>query len=416
MKKKFIQYVIIFSLLSVESKAQNVTSPYSILGIGDIESNDYGRYGASGNAAVSRREAGFYNFSNPASLTVMPYKSINFDFGFMGRASKFKLPGVDTLTNPSKDFVVKCATLAFKVNPSLAIAFGVKPYSTSNYQYTSTFNLTDGNSMVAKFADGSGGIYQSYFSIAKEIKHHFSLGITASWLFGSLRDSTIYYNPNIGLDVTRTTFKYYNAPGLQAGIQYYSKPGKAWQHAVGLTASAFTTLKGQYTANYTESGATIQTPDPQNISFHLPVSFSIGYSVFNNSGISLHLQGNYNKSMKQYLNVENSYTSDSYGFSAGMEYSNKTNTNPAIEKYYLGWGVKMQQGYVMVLDKHITDYAISFGGGKTISRLVAANGALSVGMRGSGNQGQIQENYIQFNIGITLKDFWFGTKKFGRFN
>ncbi|MEI9958396.1 MAG: hypothetical protein WDM90_19300 [Ferruginibacter sp.] len=49
--------------------AQNVSSPYSILGIGDIESDDYGRYSASGSAAVPGGNPGYYNFSNPASLT-----------------------------------------------------------------------------------------------------------------------------------------------------------------------------------------------------------------------------------------------------------------------------------------------------------------------------------------------------------
>jgi hypothetical protein len=28
----------------------------------------------------------------------------------------------------------------------------------------------------------------------------------------------------------------------------------------------------------------------------------------------------------------------------------------------------------------------------------------------------VQENYMQFSLGIILKDFWMGTKKTGRFN
>jgi len=218
MKQKYFTLCCFVLVLSIKVTAQNVSSPYSILGIGDIENNDYGRYSASGSAAVSRREAGFYNFSNPASLTIMPYKAINLDFGLRGRISKFKLPGADTLTQPTKDFIIKRVTLAFKVTPKIAFAFGLKPYSSANYKYVTSTALNDGNTDLIKYADGSGGIYQSYFSLAKEYGKHLSVGGTASWLFGSMSNTTEYYNSLIGLDVIRTEDKFYNAAGIQGAI------------------------------------------------------------------------------------------------------------------------------------------------------------------------------------------------------
>ncbi len=96
---------------------------------------------------------GYYNFSNPASLTAIPYKTINFDFGFRGRISKFKVPGVDTLTAPSKDFIVKRATLAFKVTPTVAFAFGIKPFSSINYKYQLDGTATGGGADLTKSTD-----------------------------------------------------------------------------------------------------------------------------------------------------------------------------------------------------------------------------------------------------------------------
>ena len=310
MTQKKIILCCIALLFLVKATAQNVSSPYSILGIGDIENNDYGRYSASGSATVSRREVGFYNFSNPASLTIMPYKAINLDFGLRGRVSKFNLPGTDTLTKPTKDLIVKRVTLAFKVTPKVAFAFGLKPYSSANYKYTTNTALNDGNTDLIKYADGSGGMYQTYFSLAKAFSKHLSVGGTASWLFGSMQNTTEYYNGLIALDVIKTEDKFYNAAGFQGGLQYYSLPGKQWQHAIGLTASVFTKLKGQNTATYTEGGATIKTPDPVDITFKLPVSFSAGYSIANNGGLSLHLQGSYSKWPTQNLYYQNSFTKD----------------------------------------------------------------------------------------------------------
>ncbi|MBK9486622.1 MAG: hypothetical protein IPO01_15985 [Chitinophagaceae bacterium] len=71
MIRKYFILTCICLFTAAKTQAQNVSSPYSILGVGDIETNDYGRYSASGGAAVSRREPGSYNFSNPASLTAL---------------------------------------------------------------------------------------------------------------------------------------------------------------------------------------------------------------------------------------------------------------------------------------------------------------------------------------------------------
>ena len=69
--------------------------------------------------------------------------------------------------------------MAFKVTPSVAIAFGIKPFSSVNYQYNVITAIADGSAQYLKYIDGSGGIYQSYFSGAKQLNKHFSIGATA---------------------------------------------------------------------------------------------------------------------------------------------------------------------------------------------------------------------------------------------
>ncbi len=417
MNNRYFLVLVCTLLLSATSFAQNVSSPYSILGIGDIETVDFGRYSGSGDAAVSRREPNFYNFVNPASLTAMPYKAINFDFGFRGRASQFKVPGVDTLTQASKDFTIKRATLAFKVRPNLAFAFGLRPYSTSNYQYLSGSLASNGINTLLKSADGSGGIYQSYFSVAKEFNKHVSVGVTASWLFGAMQNSIEYIDPTIGLDIKKNENDFYNAAGLQVGLQYYSKQGKKFQHTFGFTAAAFTQLKGPSTTNYTSGTTVIDTLPNSRDNFKLPISFSAGYSIANRHGLSLHLQGNYDKWPTQILLYQNSFTKDCYRLHAGMEYSKKKGPVDApFELYYLAWGLKMEQSYMLINNNRINTYAGTFGIGKNLSRFLSASAGIEGGIRGVASLGQIQENYFQFNVGFTLKDIWFGARKFGRYN
>jgi hypothetical protein len=417
MIKKYFTACCFIVCFAVKANAQNVSSPYSILGIGDIENNEYGRYSGSGSAAVSRREPWSYNSSNPASLTALPYKTLNFDFGLRGKVSKFKLVGADTLTAPSKDFVIKRVTLAFKVTQKTAFAFGIKPFSTVNFQYTSLSSISDGDAAYLKYTEGTGGINQVYFSIANEIKKRLSVGVTASWLFGSLQNSIEYYNPALGLDIVRNESNFYNAAGLQAGLQYYTAPAKNYQHTFGLTATAYTKLQGEKTSEYVESGATIKTISAEKIQFKMPISISGGYSIAHKSGISFHLQGDYNKWTTTKLNYKNTYIKDAYGLHAGFEYSKKiANSKYTWEKFHLAMGVRMEQSYLVLNNNHLNDFAVTLGAGKNISRFISVNTGLEIGKRGSSALSQIQENYYQFNVGFTLKQIWFGTRKTGRYN
>lgn len=415
--QKYFTLTCFLLLAIVHGKAQNVSSHYSILGIGDIENSDYGRYSASGSAAVSRREPGSYNFSNPASLTAIPFKTINFDFGLRGKLSRFKLVGSDTLTAPSKDFVIKRISLAFKLTPTVALAAGLKPFSTANFQFVTYSSISDGDAAYLKYTEGTGGINQFYFSIAKAIKKRLSVGATASWLFGSLQNSIEYYNPNLGLDITRNETNFYTAAGLQAGIQYYTDPSKKWRHNFGLTATAYTKLKGEQTSEYVEYSTTIKTIAAESIQFTTPVSINGGYSIAHASGLSLHLQGDYHKWATKKLNYKNTYIKNAYGLHAGLEYSKKiSNGEFSREKFHVAMGVKMEQSYLLLDNNHLNDYAVTFGAGKNISRFISFNAGLEIGKKGSSSLNQIQENYTQLNVGFTLKDIWFGTRKIGRFN
>lgn len=417
MLKKNIGIYLLFLLVPARAVSQNVSSPYSILGIGDIENNDYGRYDGSGNATVSRRDPWAYNASNPASLTAILYKTMNFDFSFRGKVSRFRLVSADTLTQPTKDFVIKRVSLAFKLTPKTGIAFGLKPFSSMNYQFTTGASVNNGDEVdYEKYVEGTGGINQVYFSIGKEIIPRLSAGVTASWQFGSLQNSIQYYSSGIGLDITKKQTDFYSGAGVKAGLQYYSLPGKRWQHTAGLTFTAYSNLKGERTVDYQESEVSIKTLPAENISFKMPMIASAGYSIANRKGLSFNLQGNYQSWATQKLDYRNTYIKDAYSVHAGMEYSKQVrSSNTMKELYYLALGVRYEQSYIVINNNHLNDYGISIGGGKNVSRFLSLQASLGIGRRGSHSLQQIQEDYYQFSAGLTLKDFWFGTKKMGRF-
>lgn len=396
-------------------EAQNVTSPYSILGIGDIETKDFGRYFFTGNAAVGRRDPSIYNISNPASLSSLTLKNINFDMVFRGKVSTFQMPGETTTTQPTKDFIVKRVSLAFKPSEKTGIAFGLKPYSTVNYQFLENQSILDGNTIIKKYIEGSGGINQAYFSAGRSLSKKLSVGITTSFLFGSLQRNTQYLSDNVDLNIVKEDRDHYTGFIFQGGVQYYTT-GKKWSQIIGITSSISTGLKGQLSTEYFDTGDTIKKKVEDGRSFKLPATFAIGYSATYNKKTTFSAEAAYSNWKYQKADYINSYTNPTLSLSAGMEFSLQTD-NPAgaKNKPYVGWGVHAENSYLRIKNQKLNDFSFSFGGGLSPFRNVSVYSGIEFGIRGDKTKDQIREKYTQFVLGITLRDLWLGTKKYGRY-
>lgn len=416
----------IFPMLLVTGvmvQAQNVSSPYSILGIGDVDTKDFGRYFATGNASVARRDAASYNFSNPASLTSLPFKTMNFDIALRGRSSTFRSSDFDSATFPSNDFVIKRITAAFKVSDKAGFAVGLKPYSSVNYFYLSDKTILDGSSSYTKIVEGNGGINQVYFSYGYMLSKNLSAGITASYLFGSVYKETVYAGNNINLLLQKKESNQYSGGNFTGGLQYHSSGKKKWQHTAAVTFSGGTNLSGQQIIDYAEDTEIIKS-DLNNNQFKMPVSVSVGYAATLSNAFTFSAEGNYYNWPYQKLNLNRSFTNPSARFSAGMEYSKKIKyqdnaTGAATilaERFYLGLGISAENSYMRIENKTVWDYSISAGAGYHVSRMLSVYSGLEYGNKGNLNYAQIKENYVQFVVGLTFKDIWIGPKYTRRYD
>jgi len=424
-------FLVWFIFSNEKAKAQNVSSPYSILGIGDVDTRNYGRYFSEGGTALARRDVSAYNTDNPASLTSLPNKIMHFDVSLSGRIATFQMPGVDTSAGTSKDFIFKRLAIAFRLSKSTAFAVGLKPYSTVNYQFTSSQAVLSGNTSLTRLTDGSGGINEVYFSIGRKIgknantdtKDNLSIGATASYLFGSINQLTQYTVIGLPINITQLNTSSYYGASLKGGIQYYTPiaSAKKWKYKIGLTATAYTSLKGQYVTGYVDSNNIGVTPLPQTVQddqiFKMPYSVGFGYAATFRSSLTYAVDVNYYDWPSQTVKYNNSSTTPALKVSAGVEYSKKVSyfNNPAFERYFLAVGASAQNSYVLVNGNYLREYSGSIGGGYNLSGSLSLTGGLEFGVRGDLNSQQIRENYTNIVIGITFKNAWYGTKKFGRF-
>ena len=410
--------VALFSLLSLQAVAQNVNSPYSILGIGDIEQKTFDRNSLSGSTAIGKRSSNTYNITNPASLTSLTHNVMHFEANGRGRVSNFLLKPNTARTDNAKDFSVQHLAMAYNFRNNTAIAFGFKPYSSVNYQFTETEYLLSNSDQIIKSVDGEGGINQVYASFAKTLGKHFSVGVTTSWLFGSMQRNENYYNAGLSLYLDNVQTTFINGGMINGGVQFFTNNSKRrWNHSIGLIASYKTTLSGEVDTEVIDNATSIFKEVEKSGKFKIPSNYGIGYTAYYKNSFKFSVDANYQPWQYQKLNYRQSYTDDAYSVSAGIEKSFPYKLAPSfIEKTFIAAGVQYRSSYMSIYGQPLNDKSVTFGGGFQTLKSLGIYAGIEVGTKGNINIGQINENYLQFNVGLSLKDLWFSSRKFKKYD
>lgn len=404
-------------LLPAGGSAQNITSPYSILGIGDIESKDYGKFFGMASAAQAIRNASFINLNNPASLASLDPGMLNIDINSRWRSSSFQYKPGDSFTSSYNDAAIRRMSLTFKPGKVWGFSFGIKPYSTVNYLIDEKLSLFDGsNTQVSKTVTGSGGINEVYLANGVNLGAHFSAGLTVSYLWGSLSRSTLYYYEDIGVNIVRNEYEELRGVQFQAGMQYSGKTGEALRHNFGVTLRSPVSLKGRFSTEYLENDTTVSGSSTQNNSFDLPLQLAAGYALIISNVITVSADYTYSFWKKIKLDYPNAYTTPSSRFALGFQYAPLKNMQgQQLEKVFVQAGLAYEQSYLTISNNQIRDLSATAGLGANLSRLMNVYLGIEVGTKGDVSAGQIKERYTQVSAGITLKEFWRNTKKYRRY-
>lgn len=405
--------ILILSLGPGYSVAQNITSPYSILGIGDIETKDYGKFFGMASTSLALRSASFINLNNPASLTALDPKMLNIDINSRWRSSSFEYPISDSFTSSYNDAAIRRLSLTFRPGDKWGFSFGIKPYSTVNYQIEEKLNAGSGDlTNINKKVTGSGGINQVYLSNAFRIGKHFSAGLTISYLFGSLTRNTLYTQEDLSLNIIRNEYEVLKGVQFQGGLQYTINTGEYLKHTIGLVASAPTQLKGTLETDYTDNDTLLQSSTKDSKGFKLPLHWGLGYALEIDDVITIAADYNSYQWEKLKLDYPSAYLHQSQRFSLGFQYVTRKRMQGQLrEKVFIQAGVAYEQGYIAIKGQQVNDLSATAGIGSNLTRLINVYLGLEVGSKGNTSLGQIRERYTQISAGVTLKEFWHNTKK-----
>jgi len=401
--------------LPILLSAQNNSSPYSVLGIGDIENSYFNRYTGMANAGVALADERYINNSNAASLIGL--RDHFFSFEVSTRFKYVNYTGANILApdNKTTDFAVRRVNLAAKITKHWASSLGLMPFSTSNYNYLTTKNIQGTNLNVSATYEGDGGVSQFYWSNGFKITKNTSIGVTSSFLFGTLNQTETILSNSLATTLTTKNSIYLRNYYFNFSAQTKLKISKHWMSTYGITYSPKTNLLAEYSVKVTAADLTpLKQELTKNDFYKLPTTLNAGIAFIkdNKYTFTVNAQGQ-NWSALQY-DGSNYQLVNSNKLSLGYQNSIKARNgyNQEYEKAFFQLGAYAGNSYIKINNAQVTDFGGSIGYGKNSKNTpLGYILSLEVGRRGTTSSTNLTENYFNLNLTLSFQDIIFKFKK-----
>lgn len=407
----YCKWMLLAGLLAGQvSMAQNNTSPYSILGIGDIESSYFNRTSGMANTGIAIRNNRYSTLNNPASLTSMDDQFFSFELAMRGRFIHYQGQNILPGNSSSKDASIKRLSLAIKANKWWGTGVGIMPFSVSNYYFSAKKFIQGTTESTDALYEGTGGVNQVYWSNGFKLGKHLSLGLSLSYLFGTLSQTETMSSGSLVLPIITTTNTYLHSPYLNGGLQYYTALNKHWDLVLGGTYARKATMQAEYSAKVsTSSTDTLSYAITDNNYFKLPDSYGMGISLSRDKKYTFTADYRFqNWSTLQQKGFQYALV-NSNRFSAGFEWSKKRLAwgNFLVESLFYQAGIYYSNSYLQIYNQQLTEKGFTLGIGFNSKRnSMGAAFSLDIGQRGTTNDGLIKETVTGFNLTISYRDFW----------
>lgn len=407
-----------------QSGAYTGYTPYSVFGIGDLSSSGNAYNNSMGGVGIASRNRKYINYLNPAAVTAKDSLSFMADISLYQHNRIYTQGDAKNVTNSAN---INNIAFSFPVYRSSAVMFGIAPYSSTGYGFSSV--VTDpeiightGN--IYTSASGQGSIYQLFAAAGATFWNSLSVGAEYIFYFGNINKTSnvtfsdsSYGGINSGFDLDM------HAGTVKLGLQY-EKPVGNKTICVGATYSFDTKVRGYITDFAYNTGAIVDTlrHNVDTLSHSGKVKFAgeLGLGISIRSGQRWMAEFDYTRSdwsdsgMEEVIGLSSvsnrrfsSTVASSYRL--GFEYTPNVNDIRYYHRrctYRLG---AYRENLYYKLDGHqISSTGLTLGATLPVFRLY--NGlsvAVDLGQKGSVQHDLIRERYVRFTVGFNIHDLWF---------
>ncbi|WP_033960047.1 membrane protein [Psychroserpens jangbogonensis] len=435
MIKKLVIVLVAFFALQMNAQ-EGTASPYSFYGIGSLKFKGTVENRSMGGLSIYS-DSIHVNLRNPAAYVGPNLKIFNNE----NRPIKFSIAASHNSINLKADSgrektsatTIDYMALAMPLSDKLGFGMGIMPYTSVGYKLEDT-NSSD---QILNRYRGEGGLNKAFIGLGYRITDKLSAGIDVNYNFGNIQNTAIEFLYDDDGNVIQYQSREQNRSDLSGvninfGLTYKTMINEKLELQSGFTFSpqseiqsinerTFATIvinqtNGQeLVANSIE--ADLDALGLERTDLTLPYRMSIGAGI--------------GAPRKWFLGAEYTYQNTSE-FSNPIvsidnaKYVNASNISiggffvPDYDSFASYWkratyraGIHFESTGLEINNEKINEFGISFGVGLPVGKWFSnANLGLEVGRKGTTNQNLIQENFVNFQLSLSLNDRWFQKRKY----
>ncbi len=421
---------VVFTVSGAQAQGLG-NSPYSRIGLGEFNANTGGvRQMGMGGVGLAAPNSTNVNELNPALLYYTGRTT--FEAGYNGQ---YKTIRNAASTNRSGSGNLGYFALSVPLSTKWGAAVGLKPVSAVDYESNTVrpvIGAPNPTDAVRTQYLGTGGISEAYIGQGFQIAKGFTVGVTASYVFGVVDEtvgtSVLVANSTAPLvnSVSRTHTRYSDF-AFRAGAHYRHKLGKELSINLAGVYSFGHDLRGQQSVEQeqtNEEGTLIAPPSTLSDgrgSTSVPALAQLGISLDNDKNWSLNLDA----SRQQWSNFTSfGQQSTSLNNTLRLGLGGEIAPDPGSVEHYFQRvtyraGVNIAQMPYQPGGKTLYDRAVSWGFAFPLPNatpLEATTFSLgfTYGVRGNTDilnaatgSSNVRESYIRGQLGVTLNNRWF---------
>ncbi len=412
---KFRYSFFLFTFVFVFSAwAGNGGSGYSRYGIGDIRYSFSDISAGMGNANIAVFSTNNLNQFNPATWSTLSRTRYSIGFKYEGYNTTDDVHSV-YLSGTRFDGVM----IGIPIYTPSGIVFGMgfTPYSTINYNVSSTSSFD--NLLYKVSQTGDGGISEGQIGASWIPTTDFSIGAKLSYYFGSMRHTTSQsFNSSDYSDAEETRSMISHGLGGTLGI-IYTGLGRSLKLdstriiSLGLVTSFgtnLTTREEQYYA-YTSNSQSVITRDTtisDDSQLRLPLRLGIGASYrtpdFLVATDFLFQQWSH---LQNFGAIAGEFR-DSYRFSVGGElFARREGSATFFQRIAYRAGMFVDASYFKINGESINELGVTGGLGLPIIGETRLNVAAEYSFRGTTNLGLQKDKILRLSFTLSGSERWF---------
>ncbi|OFX71225.1 MAG: hypothetical protein A2W97_17470 [Bacteroidetes bacterium GWE2_40_63] len=413
-KKIFPFLTVLFLSVSLTTNAQNNTiSPYSKLGLGEIDGSGFGRNAAMGGTGLALRSNLGLNSINPASLTSLDSLAVIMETGIHGDYTQLETASQSgAKANANFSYLA----MGFAASSRWFLSIGINPYSSVGYHIQTTSPVSGSTNTYLNDIEGSGGLSCAYISNAFKLSKNISVGIKTSVLFGPKKEVQYYsLTGNDNFYIYKEEYFKFSGIRFDFGYQQIFPLANKSNIVFGFNANAPGYLKNKYSIKeskvFTGSGSTTTLQDEEDVlkRVYFPANFGTGLAF--NFRETFLVTADYTFDQSSQFSLEDTYSDfvDNHIFAFGTELQPKV--KGFAKSFIYRGGLNYQTGYLQIDNQTLNSIGVTAGFGFQI-RAIRFNLYAEHSWMGTTKNQLIKERFTRVGLNLSLMDFWFQKRKF----